>query len=80
MTLETGKSDRCSDRGSCLADAVSKGEVSVLQKEWPSSRSLVELPRSIINWVKDPVEDLDLGTKVLKDLEARGLEVVVIGD
>ena len=43
-------------------------------------KSLVELPRSIINWVKDPVEDLDLGTKVLKDLEARGMEVVVIGD
>ena len=40
----------------------------------------MELPRSIINWVKDPVEDLDLGTKVLKDLEAGGLEVAVIGN
>ena len=80
IDLRVRKIRRCSDRGSCLADAVSKGEVSVLQKEWPSSRSLVELPRSIINWVKDPVEDLDLGTKVLKDLEARGMEVVVIGD
>ena len=43
IDLRVRKIRRCSDRGSCLADAVSKGEVSVLQKEWPSSRSLVEL-------------------------------------
>ena len=49
IDLRVRKIRRCSNRGSCLADAVSKGEVSVLQKEWPSSRSLVELPRSIIN-------------------------------
>ena len=53
IDLRARKIKRWPDRGNCLADALSKGEVSVLQKEWPSSRSLVELPWSIINWVKD---------------------------
>ena len=79
IDLRVHKIRRCSDQGSILADAVSKGDMIMIRRAWPR-RSLVELPESIVKWVRDPVEDMDLGFRVLKDLEAKGLEVVAMKD
>ena len=45
--------------------------------EWPRGRLLVELPKSIIQWIKDPYQDPTPGVNVLRDLRWIGLEVVI---
>ena len=77
VDLRVHKIRRCSDKGSILADAVSKGDLATLRQQWPERR-LVELPDSIVAWVKDPVEDMELGHKVLRDLAGSGLAVVML--
>ena len=71
------KSGGFSDDGSVLVDAINKSDIEVLRKAWPVGRSLVEIPNSILNWVRNPVDDMELGEKILEDLMAGGLEVVI---
>ena len=75
--LRVEKIRRCSDGGSVLADAISKGDIDVLRKAWPNRRNLVEIPGSLLDWIRNPVDDMELGEKILGDLMARGLEVVI---
>ena len=49
----------------------------MLRKAWPSRRNLVEIPDSLVDWIRNPVDDMELGEKILGDLMARGLEVVI---
>ena len=75
--LRVEKIRRCSDGGSVLADAISKGDIDVLRKAWPNRRNLVEIPGSLLDWIRNPVDDMELGEKILGDLMARGFEVVI---
>ena len=59
---------RFSDDGSVLADATSKGDIDVL-------RGLGQLEGTW--WVRNPVDDMELCEKILEDLLAGGLEVVI---
>ena len=52
-----------------MADAISKGDLATLREQWPGS---------VVSWIRDPVEDMDLGYKVLRDLERSGLGVVLL--
>ena len=75
--LRVEKIRRCSDGGSVLADAISKGNIDALRKAWPIKRNLVEIPSSLLSWIRNPVDNMFLGEKILEDLKARGLEVVI---
>ena len=75
--LRDEETRRFSDDGSVLADAISKGDIDVLRRAWPVGRNLVEIPNSLLNWVRNPVDDMELGEKILEDLMAGGLEVVI---
>ena len=75
--LRVEKIRRCSDGGSVLADAISKGDIDELRRAWPFRRNLVEIPSSLLDWIRNPVDDMELGEKILGDLMARGLEVVI---
>ena len=77
IRLRVEKNSSCSDEGSVLADAISKGDIDVIRKAWPNRRNLVEIPESVVNWIRDPVDDMELGDKILGDLSARGVEVVI---
>ena len=68
---------RCSDEESFVADAVSKEDIDVLRKAWPNKRNLVEIPVSLLDWIRNPVDDIELGEEILVELKARGLEVVI---
>ena len=67
----------CSDEGSVLADAISKGNIEVLSKAWPNKRNLMEIPVSLLDWIRNPVDDVELGEEILVELKARGLEVMI---
>ena len=77
IDLRVEKIRRCSDGGSVLADAISKGDIDVIRKAWPNRRNLVEIPESVVNWIRDPVDDMELGDKILGDLRVEGIEVVI---
>ena len=77
IDLRVEKIRRCSDGGSVLADAISKGDIDVIRKAWPKRRNLVEIPESIVDWIKNPVDDMELGDKILEELKSKGMEVVV---
>ena len=54
-----------------------RGDLATLRSEWPD-RTLVEVPSSNVAWIKDPVEDMDFGHKVVRDLSGSGLGVVML--
>ena len=68
---------RFSDDWSVLADAISKGDIDVLRRARPVGRNLVEIPNSLLNWVRNPVDDMELCENILEDLLTGGLEVVI---
>ena len=70
------KISRCSDKGSILADALSKGDMCRVNQLWPGKSALVSVPRVIVEWIKDPREDLYLGLKVLQELRMRMGDIV----
>ena len=74
---QNGEKQRCSDEGSVLADTISKGDIDVLRKAWPNKRNLVEIPVSLLDWIRNPVDDIELGEEILMKLKARGLEVMI---
>ena len=77
IDLRVEKIRRCSDGGSVLADAISKGDINMIRNAWPNRRNLVEIPESVVNWIRDPVDDMELGDKILEELNAKGMEVVI---
>ena len=74
---QNGGKQRFSDEGSVLAEAINKGDTEVLRKTWPNKTSLVEIPISLLDWIRNPVYDNELGEEILGDLTTRGLEVVI---
>ena len=74
VTVE--KIRRCSNRGAYTADQISKGNLAELRRMMPLRQKPCEVPRSIISWVRDPMVDMHLSTKILADLEERGVEVI----
>ena len=77
-TLVVRKTRRCSDTGSGLADMLSKGELAKFRGLLPERRPMAQLPRVLIDWVKDPVEDLSLGSKIAEELQLKYPEIVPV--
>lgn len=76
ITLKVCKIRRCSDKGSVLADAISKGDIKGARKLWPGMGRLVEVPKAVIDWVKDPKEDFGLGQRILEELRGEMRDIV----
>ena len=79
MEVRVCKIRRCSDKGSILADALSKGRVREFRVTNPDFR-LLSVPSSILDWVSKPVVDYTLGRRILCDMRRRGIKVMVEGD
>ena len=76
-TLSVEKIRRCSDRLSIAADSLSKGDMRkfrTLVKERDNAPA--EVPRTLLQWLKDPVDDPRLGAKLLLELSNK-VEVVM---
>jgi hypothetical protein len=70
--LEIRKVTRCSTEGSRAADAISKGDFIKFRRIKPrSTLDPAPVPRSLTEWVRNPVEDMDLGKKLLGELGLR---------
>jgi hypothetical protein len=71
MAIE--KITRCSNTGSILADELSKGRFAAFQRklprDWPISQSPAWIPPSILYWIANPEVDLDLGDRILSDIQ-----------
>ena len=71
--MEIVKVTRCSDKGSEMADALSKAE---FIKFMDISRGLgfnmadrmASVPVALLNWVSQPIQDWDLGGRILREL------------
>ena len=49
----------------------------MLRKTWPNKTNLVEIPVSLLDWIRNPVYDNELGEEILGDLMPSGIEVVL---
>lgn len=77
-TLAVEKVRRCSDAGSYLADVISKGELTKFRKLMPDRLMVSEVPVTVLEWIKDPRQDLHLGVKIAQELRMRGRPVVLL--
>jgi hypothetical protein len=77
IALRVCKIGRCSDKGSILADAISKGDIRWAKRLWPGMNKMVKVPRTIVDWVKDPRVDFDLGRKILEGLKKEMSYIVI---
>ena len=60
---------RCSNRGSRMADAISKGALRQFADEWRGTLTeAARIPRSLLEWLRDPVEDHGLGDRILAEV------------
>jgi hypothetical protein len=75
-TLVVQKVRRCSDGGSLIADMISKGDLAEFRKLVPNRRMPAVIPVTLIDWIKDPVEDLHLGFRMAEELSSRWRDVV----
>ena len=55
---------------------ISKGNLKEQIRMMPLREDPCEVPRSIIDWVKDPRMDFGWSKLILKELEEKGVEVV----
>ena len=55
---------------------ISKGNLKEQRRMMPLREDPCEVPRSIIDWVKDPRMDFGWSKLILKELEEKGVEVV----
>ena len=63
------KTKRCSGQGEIAADALSKGDWDTAWLNMPDRDvDPGRIPRSILIWINNPIPDLDLGKKILKDM------------
>lgn len=70
--IEVVKVPRCSDRGSVLADLVSKGNCSLFRQEAPEYSYQPRLvSQAIVDFIGNPKVDRYLGCKVLQDIQSR---------
>jgi hypothetical protein len=71
MSIE--KITRCSNTGAILADELSKGRFAAFRRklpdDWPISPSPAWIPPSILYWIACPAVDLDLGDRILRDIQ-----------
>ena len=74
VTVE--KIRRCSNRGAYTADQISKGNLAELRRMMPFRQDPWNIPRSIVEWVSDPIVDLHWSRRILADLEKVGVEVI----
>ena len=77
-TLVVKKIRRCSDAGSLLADMISKGDLAEFRKLMPNRYLPTMLPTTLVNWVKDPVEDLHLGYRIAEELKEQLEEIIPV--
>jgi len=72
-TMSIEKITRCSNTGAILADELSKGRFAAfrrkLPEDWPINPSPAWIPPSILYWIACPKVDLDLGDRILKDIQ-----------
>ena len=63
------KTRRCSGDGEIAADALSKGDWELAWKSMP--QRMVDpgrVPRAALRWITNPMPDLSLGSRILKDM------------
>ena len=60
---------RCSTPGAVMADAISKGEMKKFAGQWngPLPEGAM-VPRSLLRWLQNPVEDPGLGDRILQEI------------
>ena len=74
---------RCSDKGSRLADLLSKGtgeSMDAFRKGYPHRNPPTQLPTSLVNWVKDPTVDNFLGQRMLREMKFSMSDIVLEDD
>ena len=76
MEVRVRKIARCSDKGSRLADTLSKGGVREFKASCPDFR-LVDIPKSIVEWISCPTVNYSLGRRILQDLQGKGERALV---
>jgi hypothetical protein len=70
--LEIVKIRRCSNVASQAADSISKANWSRFRQLMPGATpGPAEVPRTLLHWVQDPVEDPTLGERILRELGVR---------
>ena len=77
VNITVEKVKRCSNRGAYTADMISKGNLKELRRMMPLRENPCEVPQSIISWIKDPRKDMNWAKSILKEMEERGVEVIV---
>ena len=61
------------------ADALSKSDFKRFFSTIPEADDLPrKVPRSFLMWLSDPTEDMELGKKVVVELQKEGVDVVPI--
>ena len=74
---------RCSDKGSRLADLLSKGtgaSMDAFRKGYPDRNPPTDLPVSVIDWVRDPKVDNFLGQRILREMKLTIPDIVLKND
>ena len=76
MEVRVCKIRRCSDKGSTLADSLSKGKVEEFKRDYPDFQ-LVDIPKPIWDWISRPKVDYSLGRRILQAMQTKGIRVKV---
>ena len=74
--VEVTKVTRCSDIGSEMADALSKAEFLrfrelTLKVGYPLNKNMGEVPKSLLDWIQHPTENLELGREILEEMSLK---------
>ena len=70
---------RCSTVGSIAADALSKSDFEKFFLTVPGAeRNPRKVPKAFLKWLAHPTQDMELGKKVVLELQKSGVEVVSI--
>ena len=71
------KVGRCSDVNTIIADAISKADWATLDRLMGNRNTdPCRVPRSLLKWINDPKEDLNLGQKILEEM---AMSTMVLG-
>ena len=67
---------RCSTPQAVAADALSKNDMARFREMIPDSDLLPRpVPRTVLAWLEAPTVDMDLGRKIVLELDAMGVDV-----
>ena len=74
--FHTGRRTSLGDK---VADDLSKGKIAQVMLDLPGSKNIIDsVSRVMLDWLRNPQVDMELGRAVLKELAARpGLDVYV---